>query len=65
LSIEVNHLEKRPIEGFNSKWLGPTVILKNVLMNAISYDKKGIVLLFKVNEKGCLGPILRCRKPQE
>jgi hypothetical protein len=65
VAIEVNHLEKRPIKGFNSKWFGPTIGLKNALMNAISYDKKGIVLLFKVNEKGCFGRVLRCRKLQE
>ncbi len=62
IAIEVNHLEKRPIKGFNSKWLGPPVVLKNALMNAISYDKKGTVLLFKTNTKGCFGRVLRCRK---
>jgi hypothetical protein len=64
-AIDVNHLEKRPIKGFNSKWLGPTVVLKNALMNAISYDKKGTVLLFRINSEGCFGRVLRCRKLQE
>jgi DNA-directed RNA polymerase subunit RPC12/RpoP len=65
VAIEVNHLEKRPIKGFNSKWLGPTMALKNALMNAISYDKKGTVLLFRINSKGCFGRVLRCWKLQE
>jgi hypothetical protein len=65
VAIEVNHLEKRPIKGFNSKWLGPTITLKNALMNAISYDKKGTVLLFRINSKGCFGQVLRCWKFQE
>jgi hypothetical protein len=62
VAIKVNHLDKRPIKGFNPKWLTPSMLLKNAIQNAINYDKKGIVLLFTENSKGYFGRVLRCKK---
>lgn len=65
VAIEVHHLDKRPIKGFHSKWLGPSTILKNALLNAINHEKKGTVLLFMRNSKGYFGRVLRCRRIQQ
>jgi hypothetical protein len=62
VAIEVNHLEKRPISGYNPKWLGGIVALERALQNAINYDKKGIVLLFKCRGEGYQGRVLRCKE---
>jgi hypothetical protein len=62
VAIEVNHLEKRPISGFNSKWLGSIVGLEEALHNAIDYGKKGTVLLFRCRREGYQGRVLRCKK---
>jgi len=45
IAIEVNHLDKRNIKGFKAKWFGRDT-LKRVLARAVTYDKKGIVMLF-------------------
>lgn len=62
IAIEVNHLEKRPISGFNSKWLGGIVDLEKALHDAIDYSKKGTVLLFKCRRDGYQGRVLRCKE---
>jgi len=62
VAIEVNHLERRPITGFNAKWLGQSVNLEKALNNAIAYEKKGIVLLFKCRREGYRVRVLRCKK---
>ncbi|MFX1537885.1 MAG: hypothetical protein ACFFDI_27145 [Promethearchaeota archaeon] len=62
VAIEVNHLEKRPISGFNSKWLGGIIGLEKALHNAINYGKKGTVLLFKCRREGYQGRVLRCKE---
>jgi len=62
VAIQVKHLDKREIRGFKSKWLGESTTLKKALLDAISYEKKGIVLLFMGSSKGYLGRVLRCRK---
>jgi hypothetical protein len=64
VAIEVKHLDKREIKGFRSKWLGGSISLKNALLDAISYERKGIVLLFMDSPKGYLGRVLRCKKVQ-
>jgi hypothetical protein len=65
VAIEVDHLNKREIKGFNAKWLGPPTELKKALTNVINYVRKGIVLLFKCRSEGYFGRILYCRKNQE
>ena len=62
VAIEVNHLVKRPIKGFKTKWLGQSNNLAKALQDAISYKKKGIVLLFKCRRTGYHGRVLRCKK---
>jgi hypothetical protein len=62
VAIEVNHLEKRPISGFNTKWLGSIVDLQKALHDAIHYEKKGIVLLIKCRREAYQGRVLRCKK---
>jgi len=57
IAIEVNHLDKREINGFNSKWLG-SMSLEEALHVAINYHKKGVVLLFKTGSSGMTGRIL-------
>ena len=62
VAIEVNHLEKRCVSGFNSKWLGSIVDLEKALHNAINYDKRGTILLFKCRREGYQGRVLRCKE---
>lgn len=62
VAIEVNHLDRRTITGFNAKWLGQSVNLEKALRDAIAYQKKGIVLLFKCRREGYRGRVLRCKK---
>ena len=65
VAVEVKHLDKREIKGFRSKWLGGSTPLKKALQDAISYEKKGTVLLFMIGSKGNLGRVLRCKKIKE
>ena len=62
VAIEVNHLDKREIKGYYSKWLGHSVVLEKALLHAVNYEKKGIVLLFKCRSDGYLGRVLRCKR---
>jgi len=62
VAIEVNHLEKRCVSGFNSKWLGGIVNLELALLNAINYEKRGNVLLFKCRREGYQGRVIRCKE---
>jgi hypothetical protein len=62
VAIEVNHLDKRPLSGFSSKWLGNAVELEKALLNAVNYNKKGIVLLFKCRRGRYQGRVLRCKE---
>ncbi len=62
VAIEVHHLDKRPISGFSSKWLGNVIELERALLNAVNYDKKGIVLLFKCRRANYQGRVIRCKE---
>ena len=62
VAIDVIHLEKRDILGFNSKWLDISIDLEKALRNAINYHKRGIVLLFKIRPESTLGTVIRCKK---
>jgi hypothetical protein len=62
VAIDVNHLERRQINGFKAKWLTPIMSLENALQDALSFEKKGIVLLFKCRRDGYQGVVLRCKK---
>jgi hypothetical protein len=62
VAIKVNHLDKRTIKGFKTKWLTQIIPLKSAIQNAINYHKKGIVLLFMQNSKGFFGRVLRCKE---
>lgn len=57
IAIEVDHLNKRSIKGFKSKWLSRDT-LKMVLTSAITYNKKGIVMLFSSTSEGDFGRII-------
>lgn len=64
IAIEVNHLDKRDIKGFKTKWLGRDT-LKRVLASAVTYDRKGIVMLFSRTSEGYSGRIILCKKKQK
>lgn len=62
VAIKVNHLDKRTIKGFKTKWLTQNIPLKSAIQNAINYHIKGIVLLFVQNSQGFFGRVLRCKE---
>jgi hypothetical protein len=62
VAIEVNHLDRRRISGYSTKWLGGIIPLEKALRNSLSYQKKGTVMLFRCRkDEGYTGRVLRCK----